>query len=288
MTNHDHDELRIAVLGDLHGHFRLALTLLKRWETEHGQTLDAILQVGDFGVWPAPYKLDPQTARFARRDPDEISFPEYEQMTPESSKFFDGQDSVHSIVASIIFVKGNHEDFEHLESLERYHGQGTIPVDYFQRFHYLPNGRTTRIHARGHVVTVGGLGGIERDHGTRDQDVAALRTTPVDILLTHEPYRGGVDVWKGSLKSLRLIHAIQPSFVFCGHYHIAGQELERVNHTKGYILNEVNFRVRHRLNPGCFGILNWTSPQDASFSFVEDAWLHDYTRDNYKDTPVRK
>ena len=39
----------IAVLGDLHGHFTLALKILNRWERENNKKLDLILQVGDFG-----------------------------------------------------------------------------------------------------------------------------------------------------------------------------------------------------------------------------------------------
>ncbi len=34
----------IAVLGDLHGHMTLAYRLLRRWEVEHNEAIDAILQ----------------------------------------------------------------------------------------------------------------------------------------------------------------------------------------------------------------------------------------------------
>jgi hypothetical protein len=64
--------LHIAVLGDLHGHFPLAYRVLKRWEREHARTLDLILQVGDLGAFPPPFRLDKATKRFAEHDSDEL------------------------------------------------------------------------------------------------------------------------------------------------------------------------------------------------------------------------
>jgi hypothetical protein len=71
------DMLHIAVLGDLHGHFTLAYRVLKRWEREHSLTLDLVLQVGDLGAFPPPFRLDKATKRFAEHDSDELGFAVY-------------------------------------------------------------------------------------------------------------------------------------------------------------------------------------------------------------------
>lgn len=45
------DALRIAVLGDVHGHLTLAFRVLRRWQDETGLSLDLILHVGELGRW---------------------------------------------------------------------------------------------------------------------------------------------------------------------------------------------------------------------------------------------
>lgn len=91
------------------------LRLCKRWEAEHGVPIDFVLQVGDFGVWPEPWLVvDEATRRFAEKDPDEISFPEYSEATEESVAFF-ADDGARRFSAQVFFVKGNHEDFEYLD-----------------------------------------------------------------------------------------------------------------------------------------------------------------------------
>ena len=57
--------INIAVFGDLHGHFTLMYRLLKRWEIENNENVDLILQIGDLGVFPPPYRLDKATMKFS-------------------------------------------------------------------------------------------------------------------------------------------------------------------------------------------------------------------------------
>lgn len=276
------DEKYIAVLGDLHGHFTLALTILREWERQHGRSLDLILQVGDFGVWPTPYRLDPPTVKFAKRDPDEISFPSYQEHSTDSERFFDPQ-SPDRINAPLIFIQGNHEDFQHLRNLEGEQPDGAIPVDFYHRMMYLPNGRM--ITSDG--IIIGGLGGKQYDrwgNGFTSKQAKALEHKKLDILLVHEPYKGALPSprdYKGSPMLRELIEATQPKLVFCGHYHIDGQQLEPINGTLAYILNEVNFRRRHQVNSNCIGILTWNDG-DFNFSFLNEPWLKVYKRENYR------
>lgn len=273
----------IAVLGDLHGHFELAFTILQRWENKHQKKLDLILQVGDFGIWPKPYMLDPPTYKFAQHDPAEISFPQFQEDTPVNARFFDPTHPNH-LKAPVIFIKGNHEDFQYLQSVQCEQNTGVIPVDYHERILYLPNGRTVTREG----ITIGGLGGKEFDqhgNGFTRREVRALEDQTTDILLIHEPYQGALPsqkYHKGSPTIRTLIEITQPRLVFCGHYHENGKELEPVNETRGYLLNAVNFKTHHKLNPNCIGILEWHAKNNHSFSFLNDEWIREYTRDNYK------
>lgn len=283
------EKLNIAVLGDLHGHFTLGLTLLKRWETETGEAFDYVLQVGDFGVWPDPLcQIDPATYRFAQRDPEEISFPEFMIDSP-SARHFLSQDSPDEtrLKAPIIFVKGNHEDFTFLQQAESYPSTSFVPVDYFRRFLYLPNGRVVSLKARDIELRVGGIGGTERGKDqarfTKRELNLLVAQEDIDIILAHEPYQGALREGVGSPKLRGLVNLVQPEYFFCGHYHTEGQELNSPdNHTQAYILNEVNFRRRRHLNLGCIGILRWKSKEDHEFELLDAEWLQEYSRDNYK------
>jgi len=126
---------KIAILGDIHGHVTLALGLLRRWELESKKTLDLILQVGDFGVFPQG--RDAATRRFAKNDPDELGFLQYLSASRESDLLLNPESS-HKISAPILFVKGNHEDFAWLAHLQR--GSSAVSIDHFGRIMYLPNG----------------------------------------------------------------------------------------------------------------------------------------------------
>ena len=255
------DPLRIAVLGDLHGHFSLAFGLLRRFEVETGQSIDLILQVGDFGAWPDPYfRLDPATKRFAfdKGDIEEISFPYY--LTNSSKVRILDQENPNALRAPIIWVKGNHEDVEYLKVIERF-GFSPIPVDYHGRMQYLPNGKIFEFDAKDKNIKIGSLGGLEQYcHGLEFKrcEIKELSSKEFDILLTHQPYQGGLNE-SGSDMIRKLAEFKQPSIIFCGHYHIIGQELEPIGQTRGYILNEVNFRRRRELNKNCIRLLELNS-----------------------------
>ncbi|TGO01961.1 hypothetical protein PN36_33090, partial [Candidatus Thiomargarita nelsonii] len=60
-----------AVFGDIHGRIALMYTLAFLWENESGIKLSGLLQVGDMGAFPNPFKLDDATQKYAQIDPDE-------------------------------------------------------------------------------------------------------------------------------------------------------------------------------------------------------------------------
>lgn len=291
--------LEIAVLGDVHGHLTLVYRLLGRWQRETGRALDLILQVGDLGAFPPPFRLDRATKRFAESDPDELGFAAYHEGGPEADAFF-GPDAPadQRISADLVFIRGNHEDFEFLDEA----GAGSdapVPVDAYQKILYLPNGARFTFGRGPHRITIGGLGGIS-DGGRPGRDpvsehytaseVRRLRSRGerVDVLLSHEPPHGAAAAIHpryadgGSRDVLELLRELRPRYHFAGHYHEPGQPLAATGETQSYQLNAVNFGRPHRLNPGCIGILRWAGPEESTFALLDAPWLGEYTRSNYR------
>src|SRR3990172_2001935 len=65
--------MRIAVVGDVHGHLALLYAVLGRWQGETGRSIDLVLQVGDLGAFPDA-RVDRATNRHAARDHEERGF----------------------------------------------------------------------------------------------------------------------------------------------------------------------------------------------------------------------
>jgi hypothetical protein len=161
--------LYIAVLGDVHGHLTLAFRILRRWQDETGNALDLILQVGDLGAFPPPFRLDDATRRFAERDRDELGFAEYHDGGPEAAEVF-GPDALphRALAAEMWFIKGNHEDFVFLDEVSA-GATAPAPVDAFGAVRYLPSGRVYEFAQRDRIVRIGVLGGIS-DRGRPGHD----------------------------------------------------------------------------------------------------------------------
>lgn len=276
----------IAVLGDLHGHYVLAATLLNHWERETGKTLDAVLQVGDMGIFPLPYlRIDETTKRFAERDPDEISFQQFYEGTGDAQLLFGGTQPHFD--KNILFIRGNHEDFDFLAQHEG--PESVCAVDAYGKFHYLKDGAETSIETeKNGPIIIAGLGGLEQTseqrepwHFSTGAYKRIMAKEGIDILLTHHPPLDGSSE-RGSQKVKEIIEILQPTYHFCGHYHDPGQRLFIRGKTQSYLLNEVNFRKERALNPGCIGILTWKHMLDHSFSILNEFWMKEYTRENYR------
>jgi hypothetical protein len=279
--------LNIAVLGDLHGQFLLAFTLLKRWEQETGKTLDLILQVGDAGIWPRPdIVLDDETRRFAQTDPHATSFTGYfDGSSPDAERFFvPGSSPSDTISAPFVFVRGNHEDHDFLEDIVRYRSpvnKTCYPVDFHQRIWLLPDGNVLTYSAKGQTIRIGGLGGLEsgppevtfgRKHLNR------LYAQDFDVLLTHEPFDNAIEGHSGSTNTGQLISSRQPVYHFCGHWHLSGRQLP-ANPTRSFLMEQLKFQSYKKLEKNSIGMLQW-SKEHHSFSFLDEPWMKDYNRES--------
>lgn len=284
----------IAILGDLHGHITLAYRLLKRWEKESKKRLDAIFQVGDFGAFPPPFKVDKATMRFYEKDPDELSFVDYYEGSDEADEILDENALSHrKIDATMYFIKGNHEDFSFLNDISNCEGDPT-PVDVYNKIHYLNNGEIYIIQIGQHNFRVGCLGGLNLN-GSCGNSPKSMHYTKsefrklctdgknLDLLLTHDAPMGGYYENAESIEILKFIEEFQPKLHFFGNYHENSEEINVPGITRSFQLNEVNFRKPSKLNKGCIAIVEISVDKILNVEILDEKWMKVYNRDNFRD-----
>jgi len=263
------DKLNIAVLGDLHGHLDLALSILKKYESVTNTKLDAILQVGDLGYFPDLSRLDDATAKFAKKDPIELGFQDFLNETEVSKRHFEGQET--KIDADLVFIAGNHEDQEKLRKLESSAKKAPIPVDFFGKILYLPSGEVYEIkkgNLRLRFSCLGRISGDIKEYNFSHSDLKKVKNLDdIDVFLTHEP---------DSEEIREVLKRLQPKYHFCGHLHI-GRKLDLANNTESYSLDQVGFRKSHKLNDKCIGILS-IEKDKRQFKFLEEQWLKEFKK----------
>lgn len=108
--------MRIAFFSDVHGHLRLLLHVVRNWQIAHESFINAILVAGDLGCFPDTSKFDRNTRRWIEKDPEEAGFARYFTAPHPAITQFHGESSDISTVRSpILFVPGNHEDYDYLQ-----------------------------------------------------------------------------------------------------------------------------------------------------------------------------
>lgn len=272
------DTLTIAVLGDLHGHISLGLHLLNAWKIYTGRSIDAILQVGDFGVFPTIESLDKATKKFAQSDSEELGFLEYKTQSSHGDYFFGPKGIFRE--TDLFFVKGNHEDFSFLDQFE----QTKIPqsIDHYGHLKYLPNGHQITISNENHSTTISGLGGLDPTHSKRvrpyhitQNDYSKLYQNHFDILLTHDDFLNERSP-QGSSRLRNLILQKQPHFHFFGHIRTDSHHLQQ-GRTESYHLDDVTLANTGKISPYCAGIISITN-EESLFTYISHHWLTEFSR----------
>lgn len=200
----DRSSIRLAILGDVHGHLQLALCALARWQRETGIPIDAVLLAGDVGTFTDPAQLDSATKAHAKSNACELEFLHQWSRTPQPpwlDAIFLPEPEGRGLTCPIVMVHGNHEGFAHLASLANTRRAPLTPIpiddlpaaDTAGHIRFLPPGWIT---ATPQGVTVAGLGGIEpgqrraKYHPMAYLDEFAIdrlrAAQDVDVLLTHQ------------------------------------------------------------------------------------------------------
>jgi predicted phosphodiesterase len=209
----------ICAVGDIHGLMDRMYADVLAFEEHLGRRFDWVLHVGDFGIWPDPGRVDRATRKHG-----------------EAGDFADWLHARRPAPRRTVFIKGNHEDFDWLES----QASNEILPNLF----YLPNGWTMDLvdEASG-IVRVGGVGGCygpsdyasqsrqlkgyDRRHYTRDEVERLSARDRIDIVLTHDA-PAGVNFprhnrGRGFVSRAEgldtMIARLSPRVCFFGHHH---------------------------------------------------------------------
>ena len=197
-------ESTIAVVGDVHGHLQLACAMLARWQDELGVRFEAVFLCGDVGTFTDPSQLDSATRAHAKTNPCELEFLHQWSTSPPApwlDYIFKAQEAGGlGLDCPVVMVHGNHEGFDHLESLVPTAIPGRPvaihklpPVDPHGHIRLLPSGWRAELSSG---LVVAGVGGIHPGQRAADYhpmaylDEAAvehlLEAGPVDVLITHQ------------------------------------------------------------------------------------------------------
>jgi Icc-related predicted phosphoesterase len=283
--------MNIALFSDVHGHLRILLHMIRNWQIAHSAHLDAALIAGDLGCFPDPSKVDKATKRWIDRDPEEAGFAKY-FTTPvaEVARLFEPELGEFSAVrCPILFVAGNHEDYDYITSASKQAPApnappNTFPVDCYKRVHCVHDGAIVTIPGQHNSrLRIAGIWGIENARAD-----APYRITPravqqlqvggkqsFDLLLTHdapaEAYPFG-----GSALITQIIRTNYPKIHLFGHVHpIQGRHEFSVNDspTKSLVFKDLSFgKDGSEGLVGTMGLLEWNDPL-SKIEIVNEDWL---------------
>ncbi|OHV37112.1 hypothetical protein BCD49_18195 [Pseudofrankia sp. EUN1h] len=252
-------------------------------QERRGIRLDAVVQVGDLGAYPSEERYDEPTRRFGRDHPAQGDFL---RLLDPSPSFAGGIRLALGRIPSALFVSGNHEDHDWLETLHAAAaGAEIVPVDPLGAFRHVSCGSIVEVAGQrtaflGLIEAAGYMDLDETAYGR----LMALDPGAVDLLVTHDGpygmsrnYRGDV---QGSTKLTRLLEHLQPRLHISGHYHhpngprvygrttsYALAQLVRPRVTRG---ESTPPNPEQRVTAGSIGLLD--TDTDA-FAYLDDDWL---------------
>jgi hypothetical protein len=283
--------MKIAVVGDVHGHLALMYAILGRWQSESNQKIDLILQLGDLGAFPLAERLDSATRRWAENDPEELGFAEFAGPRPPKS-LMDPR-------PLMVFIPGNHEDFDFLQERERASDENDAiyPASEDGRICALRSGRVWTFTSNGERVRIAGVAGVaNRSHKKsrhpryhlNDDDALELATRgpgEIDILISHDGPQGPIKEdhrGMGGSPALRLvIEEAHPRLAFFGHYDQVGKW--RIGLTDVYGMGKCGYVTMGRWPIARAGvaIVSWLEDEPA-VERLETGWLDNSTRYDWR------
>lgn len=213
--------VRVAVIGDIHGRFHRVQEWLAALEASLGGVLDLVLAVGDVEAFQ---RADDHRRKAVKR-----------QMPAEFAEYASGARTPYR---PLFFIGGNNEDFEALETLpdggELAPGFTYLGRSGVRRLAGLEVAFLSGIYAPRHVnaprVPPTNRETTKHAGYFRMPELAAL--APVrrpELMLTHEWPRGLFPrgpsgkverPWMGNALTRKLVEAVQPQWLFCGHSHL--------------------------------------------------------------------
>jgi hypothetical protein len=307
----------IGFIGDMHGRAFHALAAIVTLQEKLGRPLDLLIQVGDFG-YPDMERADEATRLHAAADPSERELSwlirphggterklerlertlagvqvRAEGDEGELNSLLDAAGARAKalkrirdrIARPILFLRGNHEDFEWLSGLEVDPSTRTAAADPFDLFHYVRDGTLITVDR----FRIAFLGGVEesRDDAAIDRNAARSLlergSGSFDLLVSHQgPYRSYTG-YRGSVYGSPIISEIldgtRPAFHVFGHAHqlIGPKSFGSVYTTilglDGLVGSPLWRSGNSGLRTGCLGVLDTST---SKLRAVTDPWLSEF------------
>ena len=284
--------MNIAIFADVHGRVLLAFQLCARWGRETGEKIDLILQAGDLGAYPDISRLDSATVKHARRDPSELGFSQYFVTRDDKAETILSQTS-----ASMLFVRGNHEDHLWLDGLEKRVNSAIFPIDAYQRVFCLKTGMPYIHQSVDWSICILGIGRIAPLPGEQDitkskyiqpyeqERIYDMDIDQLDILLTHDTAQDFLTFGYGMEEIRLVLDSYPPVYHFHGHTEESFIRREDSNgFTQVYKMSDLHWEVsqsRQPLEAGAMGILRWQDRTNHSFEVVDADWIGEYNMSNW-------
>jgi hypothetical protein len=284
--------MHIAIFADVHGRVELCFRLCDRWQRETGQQLDFILQAGDLGAFFDRGRLDRATIRHAQHDPSELGFlndfTTYNERTAAT---------LSATSCPLIFVRGNHEDHQALDALEREHAGQLFPIDVYQRVFCLKSGLPHALAAGGaslDLLGIGRVGPVDGEHDIHQpkyiqpyeqERIYRLGRQPVDLLLTHDSARHAVTRGYGMGEIRDVLDGYRPIYHFYGHTEESYYQRRDTNGvTLACKLSDLTWDDRHGglLQAGAMAILTWHNRREHSLAVIDAPWLKEYGKHTWQ------
>ncbi|MEJ5105068.1 metallophosphoesterase [Chryseobacterium sp. MYb328] len=215
--------MRVALFSDIHGKILLPFKLVDLYQKKTGNTVDFILQCGDMGAYPNIENLDKATIKHAQYDRDELGFhDDFTKINPDIQAF------LNQLNINMICVRGNHEDHDFLDELEKENSQNSLfPIDVYEKVFVCKSGLKQELKTENETLTFVGIGRIGDRKGRSEKrfvqdyekkEIRKLLKTKdnFDILITHDKDNSGEENY-----GMPEIRNILDHVIF--HYHFYGQ-----------------------------------------------------------------
>ena len=288
--------IRLALFADIHGKFLLPFKLAHRYQQTTGKSIDLIVQCGDMGAFPDKGRMDKATLRHAARDRDELGFmDDFVHAKPPIAQFLE------RLNLNMLCVRGNHEDHEFLNELERQSVQAAFPIDAYQRVWVLKTGEPFVLQKDGESLEILGIGRIgdrkQRPHGEFIQeyerqtlrrfvkDCLKNKHDP-DVLITHDQPADSQSGY-GAEEIANVLDQLAFTYHFYGHTGEAyRQNLADNGITRSVKIKELEFDRQGKLSEGCMLILEVEQqegdklftlspvPLNEIIHFMRDTWRY--------------
>jgi hypothetical protein len=265
--------------------------MIRNWQIAHSAHFDAVLIAGDLGCFPDPSKFDKAMKRWIDRDPEEAGFAKYfTSPAPEVERLFQPELGKFSAIrCPILFVAGNHEDYDYIARVcKQASAPGappdTFPVDCYKRVHCMQDGPIVTIPGKhDSQLRIAGIWGIENTRADAPykispgavQRLQARGKQSFDLLLTHDAPAEAYSIG-GSTLITQVIRTNCPKIHVFGHvppvhkqheFSVAGSP------TKSLVFKDVSFGKDGREGlVGSMGVLEWDGPI-CKIEIVNEDWL---------------